>query len=536
MDKKRSGTSRIRPYSFPCKATRLHLSLLKAVNGGSSDPRSPDFTREAYLRDSFLSKLPVDGVPASLRSSRAIDKMVQQDQRNKFTNQRLLDKHTHFGCASSMQLFSTARQIISEVLGPFTYDAFQGCGFSSGATTSRRRDEGAAWFKYNGKAHVTREAFKYARAIISLTPRWWEQMMHVSLTEPTLSLTVGNVVFTVPKSSDIDRAAAKEPDLNVYLQKGIGKHIRARLKLFGIDLDDQSINQEYAYRGSLDGSLATLDLSSASDSVTWVLCKELLPWQWFDVMSDLRSPRGVLPGGKVIEWEMFSSMGNGFTFELESLLFYALTRAVCYHTRTPGSISVYGDDIIIPTRAAYTLRRVLGWCGFKVNTSKSYWDGAFRESCGKHYYAGLDVTPFYCKKPIDTVQRAIWFANKLKAWCQVGSSCDDRYAHAYRAAVSFIPPKFWGGKDLESVEALATDHPPRKKLSFVDSKVDDTEYGRAGLLAWFDAHGISSRDPCVNGVSSADYLRMKKVSGRFVVRRNVGQYGPVPSFNYELET
>lgn len=278
MGKKRLGTSRNRPYSFPCKAARLHLSLLEADSGGSSDPRHPAFTREAYLRDSFLSKLPVDGVPASLRSQRAIDKMVSQDRRNKFTNRRLSSVHTHFGCASSMQLFSTARQIISEVLGPFTYDAFQGCGFSSGATSSRTRDEGAAWFKYNGKAHVTREAYPYAAAIINLTPRWWEQMMSISNTEPTLSLTVGNVVFTVPKSSDIDRAAAKEPDLNVYLQKGIGSYIRSRLNLFGINLNDQTINQELAYRGSLDGSLATLDLSSASDSVTWVLCKELLPW------------------------------------------------------------------------------------------------------------------------------------------------------------------------------------------------------------------------------------------------------------------
>lgn len=528
MDKKRSGTSRIRPYSFPCKATRLHLSLLKAVNGGSSDPRSPDFTREAYLRDSFLSKLPVDGVPASLRSSRAIDKMVQQDQRNKFTNQRLLDKHTHFGCASSMQLFSTARQIISEVLGSFTYDAFQGCGFSSGATTSRRRDEGAAWFKYNGKAHVTREAYPYARAIISLTPRWWEQMMHISQSEPTLSITTGNVVFTVPKSSDIDRAAAKEPDLNVYLQKGIGSYIRNRLNLFGINLNDQTVNQELAYRGSLDGALATLDLSSASDSVTWVLCKELLPWQWFDVMSDLRSPRGILPDGRVVEWEMFSSMGNGFTFELESLLFYALTRAVCYHTRTKGVISVYGDDIIVPTRAAYTLRRVLGWCGFKVNSSKSYWDGLFRESCGKHYYKGVDVTPIYCRKPIDTVQRAIWFANKLKAWSQVSDVCDDRYAHAWQSAANLVPPKFWGGRDLESVESLVTNHLPRQKLCFVDSKVDETCYGRAGLLAWFGANQGSSGD--------RSYIRMRKVAGRFVVRRNVGQYGHSPSYSHELDT
>lgn len=547
MDKKLPSTSRSKPYSFPCNATRLHKLLHRAAGrAGSGDPRSPNFSREGYLVESFLTKLPVEGVSAGVRSQRAVDKMVAQDRTNAMTNQRILKSNTHFGCASSAQILATARQLIAEILGPFSYGVFQDCSFSSGATTSRKLSEGPAWFKYDGKAHVTQGALKYALALIRMTPAWRKLVADSTLRGHGLRIVPGNVVFTVPKTGEIDRAAAKEPDLNMYLQKGVGDHIRARLKLFGINLNDQTVNQEYAYRGSLDGKLATLDLSSASDSVTWSLVYALLPWEWFDVMSDLRSPRGTLPDGTVVEWEMFSSMGNGFTFELESLVFYAITRAVCYHTRTTGTISVYGDDIIVPTRAAYTLRRVLGYFGFKVNTSKSFWDGYFRESCGKHYHRGLDVTPFYCRTPIDNVQRAIWFANKLKAWADVGGVCDDRFAHAWRTARDLVPQKFWGGKDLESVESVVTYHAPRQKLRFVSAREDGKEYGYAGMLAWFDANRSSSSGLSDNlwahvrnarvpgGVNPASYRRMQGTAGRYVVRRNVGQYGHSPDFNFEI--
>jgi hypothetical protein len=91
-------------------------------------------------------------------------------------------------------------------------------------------------------------------------------------------------------------------------------------------------------------------------------------------------------------------MGNSYTFELESLLFFGITWAVCNLLGLPcDQLSVYGDDIIAPAAARTKLQAVLQELGFTVNTEKSYSDGPFRESCGKDYFKGFDIRPFYLK-------------------------------------------------------------------------------------------------------------------------------------------
>jgi hypothetical protein len=88
-------------------------------------------------------------------------------------------------------------------------------------------------------------------------------------------------------------------------------------------------------------------------------------------------------------------MGNGFTFPLESLLFWALTKACCSDDEV---VSIYGDDIICPTHRVPLIHRVLTACGFSLNLEKSYYTGEFRESCGTDYYRGIDIRPYYQKK------------------------------------------------------------------------------------------------------------------------------------------
>ena len=82
----------------------------------------------------------------------------------------------------------------------------------------------------------------------------------------------------------------------------------------------------------------------------------LLPEAWFDLLNDCRS-QAVSYKGEWIELNMFSSMGNAFTFELESLIFWAIANAVCYCSGSRGHISVYGDDIIVPSGAAGLLAK-----------------------------------------------------------------------------------------------------------------------------------------------------------------------------------
>nr|QDH90208.1 MAG: RNA-dependent RNA polymerase [Leviviridae sp.] len=57
-----------------------------------------------------------------------------------------------------------------------------------------------------------------------------------------------------------------------------------------------------------------------------------------------------------------------------------------------GSVRVYGDDIICPVEFVPSVIRTLESFGFKVNAHKSFWNGKFRESCGRDYYDGRDVS------------------------------------------------------------------------------------------------------------------------------------------------
>lgn len=158
-----------------------------------------------------------------------------------------------------------------------------------------------------------------------------------------------------------------------------------------MDLDDQRLNQRLAAKAFKD-RLATIDLKNASNSVSTSLVELLLPPDWFAYLDSIRTKWTELEG-KGIRLEMFSSMGNGFTFELESLIFWAICRSI-----TPYEVGIYGDDIIVPQDSASEVIGVLEACGFTVNTSKSFLSGCFFESCGKHYFMGVDVTPLYWKE------------------------------------------------------------------------------------------------------------------------------------------
>jgi hypothetical protein len=209
----------------------------------------------------------------------------------------------------------------------------------------------------------------------------------------------GNRVVTVPKNYKTDRTIAIEPDMNIYVQKGIGGVIRNRLRAIGVNLDDQTKNQRLAEVGSFAGRLATIDLSMASDCISRIIVEKLIRSDWLEALGQCRSPFGVLPSGEKTFYQKFSSMGNGYTFELETLIFLSLAYAYAtLHDEEVSRISVYGDDIIVPSTMAPGFCGLLQECGFTPNSKKSYWTGAFRESCGKHYYRGYDITPFYVKK------------------------------------------------------------------------------------------------------------------------------------------
>jgi hypothetical protein len=150
--------------------------------------------------------------------------------------------------------------------------------------------------------------------------------------------------------------------MNIYVQKGIGGVIRNRLRSIGINLDDQTKNQRLAKIGSFSGRLATIDLSMASDCISRLIVEKLIRSDWLLALGQCRSPIGVLPSGRKIFYQKYSSMGNGYTFELETLIFLSLAYAWArLHGEDVDRISVYGDDIIVPSTMAEGFCGLLTW-------------------------------------------------------------------------------------------------------------------------------------------------------------------------------
>jgi hypothetical protein len=219
--------------------------------------------------------------------------------------------------------------------------------------------------------------------------------------------------------------------------------MRRKLRLkCGLDLDDQIPNQEMACRGSIDGSLATIDLSSASDTVARELVRFLLPHEWFERLDLCRSKVGLLDG-EWLRYEKFSSMGNGYTFELETLIFWSLAvSCVKLLELDPFEVRVYGDDIIVPSKAYDYLIEVLTFCGFTANSSKSFREGPFRESCGKDFYDGLEVRPFFQKESLDGVETLFRLANGIRRAANRrvhGLGCDAILRRPWLSVVKALP-------------------------------------------------------------------------------------------------
>lgn len=441
-------------------------------------------TRNSYLKDCFLTKFVSEETdPPSVRRQRAINKWLATERTNEATNERLLTVDGEYNILPRVtftRFVDKCREIIANVVGELPEeDSFIG-SFSGGASTSRRRGASFPAGKYTGKAHITADAIPWFESVYGSLPGWQN-----CPTPLDVEVVGGNVLFTVPKTTEIDRCACKEPDLNMFLQKGLGSTIRRNLRRVGINLNDQSINRDLARIGSIDGSLATLDLSAASDSVTYELVFLLMPFLWAVALDSLRCKVTYIDGVEHRN-EMFSSMGNGFTFELESLLFYALARTTAYFEGVSGVISVYGDDIIVPSALSLALIDVLRFFGFETNASKSFWTGTFRESCGGHYDCGLDITPFYLRGPIRKLSDLMHVANAIRKWSVTPGMdiLDPQLFSLWVRLRDQVPKRFWGGQDYETIYQLVTRDRPCSRLM---PRRKSVTTGDGGLVHWLNS-------------------------------------------------
>jgi len=392
-----------------------------------------------YQAVKFLSKHSGLNTGYDLKAN-AIAKFLQMEEQCKQTNSRFKSYADLEKSAYADWLFSLRRKI-DLILGEFCVEElFEKSSWGPGVSTLVKGEDVSATRKFQSETGITDEWYALVRsALPAAYPLWFEEECE---SNSLFTMEVGNTIITVPKNSKTDRVIAVEPGLNLYFQKGVGAMIKTRLRAVGVNLTDQRTNQRLAKLGSKTGDLATVDFSSASDSIAWAVVHKLFPERWFTVLNGLRCKRGKL-GDQVIEWEKFSSMGNGFTFELESLIFYAAALVACDYANCGSfSVNVYGDDVIINKQAYHLYVNFCEFLGFTVNSEKSYATSWFRESCGSYFFNGFDVKPIFHKEKLSNVLSVYKLANSIRGLARrfgLNNHCDMRFRSTWRLVLQGLP-------------------------------------------------------------------------------------------------
>lgn len=373
-----------------------------------------------YLCYSWPSKAAVNLEGKDLKAI-ALEGFIADEEFNRKTTARIKAWSSGDTQPRVEALIHKVRRKIASVLGPLCLkDVLDSCRFGNGASATLSRREARFDKKITTvPLSVSPRALLWGKLVIEADPHFLSAVLDCEVAGPVSLLpcnfeVVDHAVFdTVPKSLKTDRTIAKEPTLNGFLQQGVHVFLRERLKRIGVDLRDQRVNQSWAELAEFLG-LATLDLKSASNSVTTALIELLLPQDWYDFLFDLRSHWTLMPDGTKHRNCMFSSMGNAFTFDLESLIFWATLTASCgSHDIT----SVYGDDLICPQSRTDEVIWALEAFGFRLNRDKSFVSGRFFESCGKHFFGGYEVTPAYQKEnPLSSDDARFRAHNRLIRW------------------------------------------------------------------------------------------------------------------------
>lgn len=300
----------------------------------------------------------------------------------------------------------TMRRSIAQLLGPFS-DFEESMPnllrLTPGGTSDRSRRRSVPFLKLTRHIRAPRSAWTMVGDV--LRRLGFDECRYAPL--QYFDADANRVEF-VDKNYGTKRTIALEGTHSMPLQLAFDSYAKQRLlSQWAIDLSSQARGQELSRLGSIDGSYSTIDLKNASDTVAYVLINLLFPREWAEYLIKIRSARwftrdrlakSVLGSGGT--YAKFSSMGNGSTFCIETIIF----AAACIATGS-RDFAVYGDDIALEWQCFSPVVKLLGFLGFSPNIAKTFHDdhkssslGGFRESCGTDWYRGRAVTPFYLRK------------------------------------------------------------------------------------------------------------------------------------------
>ena len=333
-------------------------------------------------------------------------------------------------------IFSTFDEFDPIAFSSWLYERGQGIGFKHGpgAVAERLKNHEKSCF-----------------------PNWPQKLQNVfpwetcgktisSSTERPSFHEVPSRLICVPKTAKSPRLIAAEPTSHQWCQQLILRFLfnqcREHFGVHFIDFKDQQKSGAMVLKASLDRSLATVDLSDASDRLTcWTV--ERVFRKNFSLLSALHAARTRYIRDEIsdevgfLSLRKFASQGTATTFPVMSLVMLCIALGATLNDtdrvtwpRLRGlrtKVRVFGDDIILPIHGYGRLVRAMNLLQLKVNMAKSYVHGHFRESCGTDGYRGYDITPSKpktlvadspasCQAVVDTsnnlFNKGLWYASR----------------------------------------------------------------------------------------------------------------------------
>lgn len=227
-------------------------------------------------------------------------------------------------------------------------------------------------------------------------------------------------VIAVPKDSRGPRLICVHPAEAMWIQQGLRRELERAISSHRssqgpwpqghVFFDDQRVNGRIALLSSRSGRYATIDMKEASDRISEALV-QILFGRKYKYFGCCRAQKFRIPADSgypetVGDLNCYAPMGNATVFPVQTLVFWAICCASLqrHGFHQPGAVFVFGDDIIVPSEAVEFVIDDLESFGLLVNKEKSFWRGAFRESCGVDAYYGVNVTPVRWKTTFDAEQ------------------------------------------------------------------------------------------------------------------------------------
>lgn len=360
------------------------------------------------------------------RTAAALERYVENDRKVAALNETRSDRLSAIGLTDVTSirlamhvLFGKVNSFANQMISAEDFMPKHGPGATADRLTGNGKWRQPLW------SEELETVFPQGRWLSNSWLNYLEMVDADQIRDPGVAMPVK--VITVPKTQKTPRIIAIEPTSMQYMQQAIRMVLEKSIQsdFFAEQMmgyEHQEPNQVLARKGSINGSLATLDLSDASDLVSYELVMSAFhDWPALQqALSVTRSTQARVDGFEdQIPLSKFASMGSALCFPVEAMMFSSMVLLGCRMVLNPegtlaetkhlleGKVRVYGDDIIIPNDCAQSVIEVLEAYGLKVNLDKSFWSGNFRESCGKEYWHGFDVTYVKLRHRLPSLQKSL---------------------------------------------------------------------------------------------------------------------------------